>query len=165
MKNHTQAQGQMLILSVSVKTMSFGSKLKQWRKAKGMTQEELALAVGVNVSYISNLERDFSATTKSGKPKASEGLTDRFAKVLGVDNDEMRLAAGHAPKNNSEVLELAYRLADSVMASGYNELDEQSQEDFLADMQTIAESMLKRRTQEQEKKRRKTRQQNKDEAE
>ena len=78
--------------------MSFGEKLKQWRKAKGMTQQELAVAAGVNVSYISNLERDFSANKKSGIPKASEKLAEKFAKILGVNTDEMLLAAGHAPQ-------------------------------------------------------------------
>ncbi len=81
--------------------MSFGTQLRQWRKAKGLTQQELAVAVGVNVSYISNLERDFSATTKSGKPKASESLADKFAKVLEVDVDTIRLAAGHAPQSKN----------------------------------------------------------------
>ena len=83
--------------------MSFGKQLKEWRKAKGLTQQDLATAVGVNVSYISNLERDFSANTKSGKPTASETLTEKFAKILGVEVDEVRVAAGYAPKNTPPV--------------------------------------------------------------
>lgn len=76
--------------------MAFGDQLYRWRKARGLTQQELATASGVNVSYISNLERNFSATTKSGKPRPSEGLCDKFAKVLGVSRDEVRSAAGYA---------------------------------------------------------------------
>lgn len=83
--------------------MNFGDKLKAWRKAKGMTQPELAGACGVNVSYISNLERNFSASTKSGKPRPSEALTEKLAKVLGVPIDETRLAAGYAPKSETKV--------------------------------------------------------------
>lgn len=133
--------------------MSFGQKLKVWRKAKGMTQEELALAVGVHSSYISNLERDFSANAKSGKPTASEKLAEKLAKVLSVNVDEMRMAAGYAPKNQNEIQIIAKRLASGVMASGFDNLqDEELREAFLEDMQTIAESMLKRRLAEQEKK-------------
>lgn len=32
--------------------------MKAWRKAKGLTQEELAAAVGIGPAYMSNLERD-----------------------------------------------------------------------------------------------------------
>ena len=79
--------------------MSFGTELYKWRKAKGLTQKELAVASGVNVSYISNLERDFSPTAKGGKPQASLDLVDRLAKVLDVNADKVRLAAGYAPEN------------------------------------------------------------------
>ncbi len=79
--------------------MSFGEDLYRWRKAKGLTQQELAVATGVNVSYISNLERDFSASAKGGKPKPSLGLVDKIAKVLDVNADAMRLAAGYASQN------------------------------------------------------------------
>lgn len=82
--------------------MTFGRKLHEWRKAKGLTQHELALAVGVNVSYISNLERDFSATTKSGRPRPSETLCEKFSKVLGIPLDDVRLAARYAPLNETQ---------------------------------------------------------------
>jgi transcriptional regulator with XRE-family HTH domain len=101
MKKHTRLQENSPILSVLVNyLMTFGSQLKAWRKAKGMTQPELAKAVGVNVSYISNLERDFSPNTKSGKPRPSEALVEKFSKVLEISLDEIRLAAGYAPLNN-----------------------------------------------------------------
>lgn len=105
MKTHTLLQDKKLILSVLANMeMTFGNRLRQWRKAKGMTQEELALAVGVNPSYISNLERNFSATTKSGTPRPSEGLVEKFAKVLSVDLDEIRNAAGYASKQTIAVI-------------------------------------------------------------
>lgn len=86
--------------------MHFGKSLYTWRKAKGLTQEDLAVAVAVNVSYISNLERNFSATTKSGKPRPSEDLCARFAKVLGRELDEVRLAAGYAPSDQRAMIEV-----------------------------------------------------------
>ena len=79
--------------------MTFGTELYKWRKAKGLTQQELAVASGVNVSYISNLERDFSPTAKGGKPQPSLSLVDKIAKVLSIEPDEARLAAGYAPEN------------------------------------------------------------------
>lgn len=78
--------------------MHFGQRLKDWRKKAYLTQEDLARAAGVSVPYVSNLERDFSANTRSGKPRPSEDLCERFAKALGVAEDDVRIAAGYAPK-------------------------------------------------------------------
>lgn len=77
--------------------MSFGLDLKRWRKHAGMTQEQLAIAAGVSVPYISNLERDFSANTRSGKPRASEELCAKLAKALRIDEDDIRESAGWLP--------------------------------------------------------------------
>ena len=51
--------------------------LKQLRKEKGLTQEELAKKVGVGQSYINKLEKGF-------KNPALDTL-QRIGKVLGVD--------------------------------------------------------------------------------
>lgn len=85
--------------------MTFGVNLKKWRKAAGMTQPELAEAVDVNVSYISNLERNFSAN-KSGKPQPSRALCKRLARVLGINESEVMLAAGYAPDSSVESFEI-----------------------------------------------------------
>lgn len=79
--------------------MTFGQKLKHWRKKAGLTQKELAVAAGINESYVSNLERDFSASTKSGTPRPSEALCHRLSIVLEVPEDDIRVAARHAPKS------------------------------------------------------------------
>jgi transcriptional regulator with XRE-family HTH domain len=104
MQTHTPFTSPISILSVSVRNfMAFGEYLFRWRKAKGLTQQELAVAVGVNVSYISNLERDFSANTKSGKPRPSEDLCKRIARVLEVNLDEVRELAGYAPSASDAI--------------------------------------------------------------
>jgi transcriptional regulator with XRE-family HTH domain len=85
--------------------VSFGERLKKWRKAKGYTQKEAATALGVNVSYISNLERDFSATAKGGKPRPSLKFVERVSRVFGVPQSEVRVAAGYAPLEVEEMRE------------------------------------------------------------
>lgn len=140
---------------------SFGKKLQKWREDARINQSELARRVGVSPNYISNLERDYSPTAKGGKPQPSVEVVDKIAKALGINVNEARLAAGYAPlvgtvEYQAEVQALGERLASGVMASGFDALeDEQLREDFLADMQTIAESMLKRKLEEQEKRKRK----------
>jgi transcriptional regulator with XRE-family HTH domain len=83
--------------------MTFGEFLKKWRKAKGMTQPELAKAAGINISYVSNLERNFSAN-KKGVPQPSRDLCKRFAKVLEVPEADVLLAANYAPDNGSDAV-------------------------------------------------------------
>jgi transcriptional regulator with XRE-family HTH domain len=51
--------------------------LKRLRKAKGLSQEELAHQVGIDRTYVSALERRVYA--------ASIDLVDRLAKALQVD--------------------------------------------------------------------------------
>lgn len=100
--------------------MSFGVLLKRWRKAKGLTQQELANKARVNISYVSNLERDFSATSRSGTPQPSVELVDTLARILGVNADEARLAAGYAPNNPSG---LNLDVADDLRVSLLNGKD------------------------------------------
>lgn len=53
-----------------------GASLRQVRKARGLRLEDLALAAGVGVRFISELER--------GKPTARLAETLRVAAALGV---------------------------------------------------------------------------------
>ncbi|WP_037499223.1 helix-turn-helix domain-containing protein [Sphingomonas jaspsi] len=54
-----------------------GENVRRYRKRKGMTQEQLALEVGMERSYISDLER--------GTRNPSVRAADRLAKALGVE--------------------------------------------------------------------------------
>ena len=53
------------------------ANLKRLRKAKGLSQEELAHQVGIDRTYVSALERKVYA--------ASIDLVDRLAKALGEE--------------------------------------------------------------------------------
>ena len=77
MEYHTQMQIKTNTISIIVKK-TFGDQLRIWRKAKGMTQKELAKASGVNASWISNLERNFSAN----KPTADTAESNLFQSVF-----------------------------------------------------------------------------------
>jgi len=55
----------------------FGKRLKQLRAQKGLTQEELAEAVGVSTDFISLVER--------GQRAPSFKNLERLAEVLGVE--------------------------------------------------------------------------------
>lgn len=136
MQKHTRFQEITPILLVLGKNkMNFGQLLKQYRKAKGLTQEELAVAAGINVSYVSNLERNFSSTAKGGTPTASPELCDRLEKVLDVPRSELRLAAGHLPKNGSGI-------PYEIIITGFEGLDED-------DVKEIAEFMRFKKAQKQ----------------
>lgn len=154
MQTDTQKQEEKSILKVSVPlNMSFGQKLREWRRRRGLTQTELAAAVGVNVSYISNLERDFSANTKSGRPRASVDLCDRLARTLGVDKDEVRLEAGYAPvnfgakpKNAAELIAALEKLGiEGILFDGdISDLSEDDYQEILDSVRMAVELTLRR---------------------
>lgn len=122
--------------------MSFGDQLYGWRKAKGLTQQELAVAVGVNVSYISNLERDFSANTKSGKPRPSEALCEKFAKVLDVKLSAVREAAGYSALGDAP----SYDIADRVQVKlGVPDLSPDEREEIAEELALAYEVIMARR--------------------
>lgn len=59
-----------------VAPLDLGAVIRQARKAQGLTQAELALAAGVSLRFVSELER--------GKPGASIELALRIANLLNV---------------------------------------------------------------------------------
>lgn len=74
--------------------MQFGEKVRQLRKAKYLTQRDLADKVKVNFTYISKIENgklDFG-------DYPSRELIRKLAKVLGEDADELLLLAEKIPE-------------------------------------------------------------------
>ncbi|MED5549030.1 MAG: helix-turn-helix transcriptional regulator [Pseudomonadota bacterium] len=55
--------------------------LKQWRKHRGLTQQQLAEAIGMTKGYISNLE--------TGEKRYNEDLLEDFARVLRCEPWEL----------------------------------------------------------------------------
>lgn len=61
-----------------------GRNVRSYRKAKGMTQEQLALDAGMERSYVSDLER--------GMRNPSVRALGRLADALGVEPSSLLLA-------------------------------------------------------------------------
>ena len=55
--------------------------LKRYRKAQGLSQEELAHRAGIDRTYVSSLERSVYA--------AGIDVVDRLAKVLGLEAEDL----------------------------------------------------------------------------
>jgi transcriptional regulator with XRE-family HTH domain len=79
--------------------MTFGERLRELRKAKGLNQKELADKVGIDFTYLSKLEngRRFS-------PK--EKIILALAKVLEADSDELLVLAKRMPRDLAERVDL-----------------------------------------------------------
>jgi transcriptional regulator with XRE-family HTH domain len=55
--------------------LQFGRRLRQLRRQKDMTQEQLAEAVGVSVEFLSNLERGINAPSFETLEKLAQALS------------------------------------------------------------------------------------------
>ena len=88
---------------------NFGRKLRELRKAAGLTQRQLAHQVGVNFSYLSKIE---SGTM----PPPSEQVIIRLAEVLNADRDELLVLAGKIPADIAMILK--NRQAIEILRSG-----------------------------------------------
>jgi transcriptional regulator with XRE-family HTH domain len=74
-------------------TQTFGQRIKELRKAKGLGQRAVAAQVGINFTYLSKIENDkvdFAAFP-------SEETIRKLAKVLDGDVDELLLMAEKIP--------------------------------------------------------------------
>ena len=74
---------------------NFGDRVRELRKAKGMTLRDLAAKVDVNFTYISKIENQ----KLSFGDYPSEDLIRRLAKVLKADADELLLLAQKIPED------------------------------------------------------------------
>lgn len=66
-----------------------GQRIKKERLALGMTQRDLADAVGITVPYMSKIE--------AGKETPTDEKIMKIAEVLRLNPDELILAAGRMP--------------------------------------------------------------------
>ena len=73
--------------------MSFGKRLRQLRKGKGLTLRGLASQVGVGFTYLSRVE---TGNMTCGE-YPSEALIHRLAETLDGDEDELLLLAKKIP--------------------------------------------------------------------
>ena len=77
---------------------NFGQKIRRLRKAKKMTQAELAESVGVDFTYISKIENG-----KGVRPPSEETLR-KIALFLETDAEELLLLAKKVPQNFQETI-------------------------------------------------------------
>lgn len=70
-----------------------GERIRQFRKAKGLTQEELAEKAGVNASYMGTVERGDRNISIETLEKIMQGLdvspTD-FFQFHAIENDDLK---------------------------------------------------------------------------
>jgi transcriptional regulator with XRE-family HTH domain len=79
--------------------LSFGERLRNWRKRKGLSQRALAREAGIDFTYISKVEND-----TPGFGSLSEEALTRMAQALDVDADEMITRAGKVPSDVQRIL-------------------------------------------------------------
>ena len=77
---------------------TFGQKVKRLRKAKRITQLELAERIGVDFTYVSKIEND--RTMRS----PAESTIRKIAEVLGTDSEGLILLANKIPQNLQETI-------------------------------------------------------------
>lgn len=74
--------------------MTFGERLRELRKKKGLTLRQLAAEVGVGFTYLSRVET--SRMTYGEYP--SEALIHRLAEALVADENELLVLAEKIPE-------------------------------------------------------------------
>ena len=75
----------------------FGSRLRELRKQRLMTQKQLADKVHINFTYLSKIET-------GTLPPPSESTIRELAKALGTEGDELVLLARKVPKELHPVI-------------------------------------------------------------
>ncbi len=77
---------------------TFGQKIRRLRKAKKMTQSELAESCGVDFTYISKIENDKGIRTPA------EATIRKLAIFLETDAEELILLARKVPQNFQDTI-------------------------------------------------------------
>jgi transcriptional regulator with XRE-family HTH domain len=106
---------------------TFGERLRELRKAKGLSQRALADLVGVNFTYLSKIENeklDFAQFP-------SEELIRKLAAALDADLDDLLLLAQKVPAEikqrmmeHPEVFRKIAQLDDETLRKLLKDLDE-----------------------------------------
>jgi transcriptional regulator with XRE-family HTH domain len=76
---------------------TFGGKLKEIRRLKGISQRELANKVGVDFSYISKVEND-------RLPPPSSETIEKICEALGVPLEDLLVLARKPPTGMMEIM-------------------------------------------------------------
>lgn len=79
------------------KEKTFGQRLRELRKAKNLSQRDLAERVGLDFTYLSKIENE------KMRPPSAEAI-EKLAKELGANSDELLALAGKVPQDLGETL-------------------------------------------------------------
>lgn len=109
--------------------MTFGDKIRELRKAKNLSQRDLAAKVKVNFTYISKIENeklDFG-------DYPSDDLIRKLAKALGADADDLLILAKKVPESirkrviqRPDVFRKLAKLDDDALDKILEDIDEES---------------------------------------
>ncbi|MGX7950650.1 helix-turn-helix domain-containing protein [Oleidesulfovibrio alaskensis] len=97
-----------------------GDRVRSLRKAKGMTQEDLAVAAESGAKYISELERGEANVTVTLIVKLAKGLevdpSDLFENKHEADPEELKAAINKLmDEADHDKLKLLYRVAKDIV--------------------------------------------------
>ena len=104
--------------------LSFGDYLRELRKAKGLSQKELAERVGIDFTYLSKIE------TGNAAPPAEETIR-KLAKELKADAEKLIFLAGMVPKELGEVVTGSKAIPTLLRAMKDKEFTEEQLEECL----------------------------------
>lgn len=100
------------------KVSPFGQWLKKWRKARQLTQTQLAVKAGCGQSIISQHERGVRQEVGGDFIRPEPDLVERLATALGRPVEEARLLAGYAPSPAPVTLREVNRIMEENPGSG-----------------------------------------------
>lgn len=131
----------------------YGKYLKKWRKARGLTQKELAEKMEFSSQRISEVERSAPHSTSGGFVRPSEEFVEKAAIALDRPVEEGRALAGYnpspAPLTMAEVSELLKQnpgqgvFIDAANPTGFSLIPNSVLHEINAALQKIAASLPK----------------------
>lgn len=104
-------------LNLRTMASSFGTALREKRRAAGLTQRELAGRAGVDFSYISKLEND-------RLPPPAADTVVRLATLLGCSSEELLALTGKLPSGVQEKLSNSQAAQEFLRFAQEQELSE-----------------------------------------
>jgi transcriptional regulator with XRE-family HTH domain len=111
----------------------FGPTVKRLRLARGLSQKDLAEAVGIDFGYLSNIER-----SKVNPP--SRNVVLRIARELAVDKDELLVLARRVPSDIEPIITQAPYIPRVLRrAKGLNKRDWSKIEEFIQELKNKGE--------------------------
>ena len=90
--------------------VDFGERLKTLRQAKGLTQKQLALQLGLSKSVVSSYENGFRYPSFDVLIKIASVFSTTTDYLLGVGHDELLDVSGLSDEDKQMLVNLVNRL-------------------------------------------------------